>query len=41
MPEGTVYDVHVLKVPAGYKKEAETYHTLDKYSDINIILEKE
>ncbi|MBQ9010164.1 MAG: TlpA family protein disulfide reductase [Clostridia bacterium] len=41
MPEGVVYDVHVLKVPAGYQKEAETYHTLDKFSDVNIILEKE
>jgi len=38
MPE-KVYDVHVLKVPEGYEGTSEEYHTLDKYSDLPIVLE--
>ena len=35
-----VYDVHVGKVPEGYKSSDETYKTLDTYSDVNIFIEK-
>ena len=39
-PAGTVYEVHVLKVPDGYEKKADTFYTLDRYSDIDIVLLK-
>lgn len=35
-----VYEVHVLKVPEGFRQDERTYETLDSYSDVNIILEK-
>ena len=35
-----VYDVHVGKVPEGYRSSDETYKTLDTYSDMNIFIEK-
>ena len=40
MPEGKPYEVHVLKVPAGYKAKTETFKTLDVYSDVVISIEK-
>ncbi len=36
-----VYDVHILKVPDGYKEDSTGYKTIDKYSDLTIVLEKE
>ena len=38
MPEGTQYEVHVLKVPEGYEKNSDEFRTLDVYSDLVIIL---
>lgn len=38
--EQKVYEVHLLKVPEGYKPDANVYNTLDTYSDVNIFLEK-
>ncbi len=35
------YTVHVLKVPAGYKKNTTEYELPDTYSDLHITLEKE
>ena len=35
-----VYDVHVGKVPEGYKSSGETYKTLDTFSDVNIFISK-
>ena len=35
------YDVHVLKVPEGYKPDSNLYHTEDSYGDLTIILEKD
>ena len=40
-PEGTAYEVHVLKVPEGYQKTGETYKTLSTYSDVTITIEKD
>ena len=39
-PEG-VYDVHILKAPAGYKQNTEDYKTESTYADLTIVLEKE
>ena len=41
LPEGLVYTVHTLKVPAGYVKDTTEYETLDVYSDVKITLEKD
>lgn len=38
--EGKIYDIHVLKVPAGYKPDKNTYKTTEKYGDIVITLTK-
>ena len=38
MPEGTQYEVHVLKVPEGYEKTSDEFRTLDVYSDLVIVL---
>lgn len=35
-----VYEVHVLKVPEGFRQDERSYETLDSYSDVNIFLEK-
>ena len=40
MDEGMEYTVHVLKVPAGYEKDAGEYLTETTYSDVTIFLEK-
>jgi len=40
-PEGTAYEVHVLKVPEGYQKTGETFKTLSTYSDVTITIEKD
>lgn len=39
-PEG-VYEVHVLKAPKGYKANDDVYLTINEYSDLTIVLEKE
>ncbi len=39
-PEG-LYEVHVLTVPEGFKPDDTIYKTLDKYSDVTIVLKKE
>lgn len=35
-----VYEVHVLKVPEGFRQDERSYETLDSYSDVSIFLEK-
>ena len=40
MPEGVVYEVHVLKVPEGYEKNADEFRTLDVYSELTIVIDK-
>ncbi len=40
MEEGSVYTVHILKVPEGYVKNTEEYLTDDTYCDVFIPLEK-
>ena len=40
MPEGKTYEIHVLKVPAGYEMNTETFKTLDVHSDVFIFLKK-
>ena len=40
MPEGVVYEIHVLKVPEGFEKNGDEFRTLDVYSDLTIILNK-
>ena len=40
VPAGKIYDVQIIKVPAGYKLDKEIYRTLEVYSDIIINLEK-
>ena len=35
-----VYEVHVLKVPDGYKEDTSLYRTDDQHSDMVIILER-
>lgn len=40
MPAGKIYEVHLLKVPEGYKMNSDSYKTLDIYSDIVIYLPK-
>ena len=40
VPDGKIYEIHVLKVPAGYKADKNIYKTLKIYSDIVITLEK-
>lgn len=40
MDEGMEYTVHVLKVPAGYEKNAGEFLTETTYSDVTIFLEK-
>ncbi|MBQ3346134.1 MAG: TlpA family protein disulfide reductase [Synergistaceae bacterium] len=40
MPAGKVYDIHLLKVPAGFKMSTDSYKTLDVYSDVVIHLPK-
>ena len=40
LPEGTVYEVHVLKVPEGYEKNPDEFRTLDVYSDLEIVVNK-
>jgi hypothetical protein len=39
-PEG-IYEVHILKVPDGYKAKEEVYHTQAVYGELNITIEKE
>jgi hypothetical protein len=39
-PEG-VYEVHILKVPGGYKANEEVYHTESVYGDLNLTIEKQ
>ena len=39
-PEG-VYEVHILKVPDGYKGTEEVFDTEATYGDVNITIEKE
>lgn len=39
-PEG-VYQVHILKVPKGYKPNEELYTTPDTYSDLTVVVETE
>lgn len=39
-PEGS-YDVHILKVPDGYKPYTEEHKTMDVYSDMVIVLQRE
>ena len=38
--EEKVYDVHVLKAPEGFAADANTYHTLDTWSDVTVTLER-
>ena len=38
--EGKIYEIHVLKVPEGYKLDKNIYKTLEIYSDVAISLEK-
>jgi hypothetical protein len=38
--EQKVYEVHMLKVPEGYREDANIYKTMDTFSDVNIFLEK-
>ena len=40
VPEGVVYEVHVLKVPEGYEKNSDEFRTLDVYSDLAIVVDK-
>lgn len=40
MPEGTVYEVHVLKVPEGYAQSSDEFRTLNVYSDLSIVVNK-
>ena len=40
MPEGTLYEAHVLKVPEEYEINPETTLSLDVYSDISITLKE-
>ena len=40
LPEGVVYEVHVLKVPKGYEKNTDEFRTLDVYSDLAIVVNK-
>ncbi|MCR4818774.1 MAG: hypothetical protein K5841_07455 [Fretibacterium sp.] len=40
MPEGKCYEIHVLKVPAGYEMNTEVFKTLDVYCDVLISLKK-
>ena len=40
LPEGVVYEVHVLKVPEGYEKNTDEFRTLDVYSDLAIVVNK-
>ena len=40
LPAGKAYEVHLLKVPSGYKMDTNSYKTLDVYSDIVIHLPK-
>ena len=39
-PEGA-YEVHILKVPEGYKGTDEVFKTEAAYGDVNITIEKE
>lgn len=39
-PEG-VYQVHILKVPKGYKPNEELYTTPDTYNDLTVVVETE
>ena len=39
-PEG-IYEVHILKVPKGYKKNDSLFTTPDTYSDMVIVVEAE
>jgi hypothetical protein len=41
MPAGEIYDIHVLRVPEGYEKDSNVYHTEDGKSDVQIQLKKE
>ncbi|MCR5347792.1 MAG: hypothetical protein K6E38_08440 [Fretibacterium sp.] len=40
VPEGKSYEIHVLRVPAGYTMNTETFKTLEVYSDVTVSLEK-
>ena len=39
-PEGTAYEVHVLKAPEGYAATDAVFHTLETWSDVRITLER-
>ena len=38
--EQKVYEIHLLKVPEGYKENPNVYKTLEVYSNVNIFIEK-
>lgn len=40
LPEGVVYEVHVLKVPEGYEMNSDEFRTLDTYCDLAIVVNK-
>ena len=35
-----VYDIHVLKVPEGFRQDEKAYQTLENYSDVSIFLDR-
>ena len=41
VPAGVEYEVHVMKVPEGYKEDETVYHTAEGSREVNILLEKE
>ena len=41
VPAGVEYEVHVMKVPEGYKEDETVYHTAEGSGEVNILLEKE
>jgi len=38
--EQKVYDIHVLKVPEGFRQDEKSYQTLETYSDVSIFLDR-
>ena len=40
LPEGIVYEVHLLKTPEGYEENSDAYYSLETYSDVSIVLIK-
>lgn len=35
-----VYEIHVLKVPEGFRQDEKSYQTLERYSDVSIFLDR-